>query len=137
MSRRLSRLFLLLISLNPWTLRACGKNSNHLAALWMLSLLISDRKLRQVKYESNQKNDVKPVHNPHADSSRPNPSNFAPKFPSNQSYASVANGGVASKTVPNNGVQESSKSIQLNDLDLIKCDNPQYHLYYSVSKKTF
>ncbi|GJZ38180.1 hypothetical protein Tco_0584371 [Tanacetum coccineum] len=124
MSRRSLRLFSLLISLNLWMLRVCGKNSNHLAALWMLSSLISVQKLigsyhvyvsttkfqRQANTESNPKKNVGPDPHSYVTPLRPNSSNNAPLvFPSKWSYASVANGSAAPKRFPNNDVHESSK----------------------------
>ncbi|GJY63251.1 replication protein A 70 kDa DNA-binding subunit B, partial [Tanacetum coccineum] len=44
-------------------------------------------------------------------------------FPANHSYASVANGNVASKDVSNNGVHVGRKRIQLTDRGLIKVED--------------
>ncbi|GKD38021.1 hypothetical protein Tco_1258228, partial [Tanacetum coccineum] len=76
------------------------------------------------KFERTSKIDTKSVPKFNVPQAPPSNGNKGPSlFPARQSYASVANGGGASKGVSDRGSQDTSNCLSLSDNDLIKVED--------------
>ncbi|GKD64166.1 RNA-directed DNA polymerase, eukaryota, reverse transcriptase zinc-binding domain protein, partial [Tanacetum coccineum] len=87
------------------------------------------------KFERTSKTDTKSVPKFNVPQAPPSNGNKGPSlFPARQSYASVANGGGASKGVSDRGSQDTSNCLSLSDNDLIKVEDTSTVLLAKVKE---
>ncbi|GJX23647.1 putative RNA-directed DNA polymerase, eukaryota, reverse transcriptase zinc-binding domain protein [Tanacetum coccineum] len=87
------------------------------------------------KFERTSKTDTKYVPKFNVPQAPPSNGNKGPSlFPARQSYASVANGGGASKGVSDRGSQDTSNCLSLSDNDLIKVEDTSTVLLAKVKE---